>query len=65
MLLEALNSLPIDSSIFISIVTPQWVTEPQDVSVLLGNPVLVGCSAKGFPEPQITWLKGQGNYSRH
>ncbi|XP_044257604.1 Down syndrome cell adhesion molecule-like protein Dscam2 isoform X1 [Tribolium madens] len=44
-------------------VTPQWVTEPQDVSVLLVNPVLVGCSAKGFPEPQITWLKGQGKTS--
>ncbi|XP_071054820.1 cell adhesion molecule Dscam2 [Onthophagus taurus] len=44
-------------------VAPQWVIEPQDVSTLLGNPVLVECSAKGFPRPQITWLKGQGKTS--
>ncbi|CAH0562134.1 unnamed protein product [Brassicogethes aeneus] len=44
-------------------VAPQWLKEPQDVSVLLGHPVLVDCLAKGSPEPQITWLKGQGKIS--
>ncbi|XP_017776462.1 PREDICTED: Down syndrome cell adhesion molecule-like protein Dscam2 isoform X2 [Nicrophorus vespilloides] len=41
-------------------VAPQWIIEPQDLSVLLGNAVIVDCAAKGFPHPQITWLKGQG-----
>lgn len=41
-------------------VAPQWIIEPQDVSTLLGNGILIDCAADGFPKPQITWLKGQG-----
>lgn len=39
-------------------VPPQWISEPQDISTLLGNPLNVHCEAKGFPPPQITWLRG-------
>ncbi|CAG9760391.1 unnamed protein product [Ceutorhynchus assimilis] len=39
-------------------VTPQWIIEPQDISALLGNAVLIPCLAKGFPEPTTSWLKG-------
>ncbi|XP_060516116.1 cell adhesion molecule Dscam2 [Cylas formicarius] len=41
-------------------VAPQWIIEPQNVSALLGNSILIQCLAKGFPEPTISWLKGQG-----
>ncbi|CAK1602580.1 unnamed protein product [Parnassius mnemosyne] len=41
-------------------VAPSWVYEPQDVSALLGTQIIAQCSTKGYPEPQIAWLKGQG-----
>ncbi|KAJ2948220.1 hypothetical protein O0L34_g10030 [Tuta absoluta] len=41
-------------------VAPTWIYEPQDVSALLGTQILAHCSTKGYPEPRITWLKGQG-----
>ncbi|XP_052750182.1 cell adhesion molecule Dscam2-like [Galleria mellonella] len=41
-------------------VAPSWVYEPQDVSALLGTQILTHCATKGYPEPRITWLKGQG-----
>lgn len=44
-------------------VPPQWISEPQDISALLGNPLNVHCEAKGFPPPQITWLRGHGRSS--
>ncbi|XP_068626569.1 cell adhesion molecule Dscam2-like [Battus philenor] len=42
-------------------VAPSWVYEPQDVSALLGTQIIAHCSTKGYPEPQIAWLKGQGS----
>lgn len=45
---------------FVCTVAPQWLQEPQDVSTLVGNSIIVNCEAKGFPQPQIQWLKGQG-----
>ncbi|CAG9796257.1 unnamed protein product [Diatraea saccharalis] len=42
-------------------VAPSWVFEPQDVSALLGTQILAHCSTKGYPEPRIIWLKGQGS----
>ncbi|XP_013149682.1 PREDICTED: Down syndrome cell adhesion molecule-like protein Dscam2 [Papilio polytes] len=45
-------------------VAPSWVFEPQDASVLLGTQVIVHCSTKGYPEPQIAWLKEQGGEFR-
>ncbi|XP_033323157.1 Down syndrome cell adhesion molecule 3 isoform X4 [Megalopta genalis] len=44
-------------------VPPQWVSEPQDVAILLGNPLIVYCEAKGFPPPQVTWLRARGRTS--
>lgn len=41
-------------------VAPQWIYEPHDVSTLIGTPVKIHCAAKGFPIPQVTWMKGQG-----
>ncbi|CAG5008727.1 unnamed protein product [Parnassius apollo] len=41
-------------------VAPSWMYEPQDVSALLGTQIIAQCSTKGYPEPQIAWLKGQG-----
>ncbi|KAG8174516.1 hypothetical protein JTE90_003070, partial [Oedothorax gibbosus] len=35
----------------------QWVLEPVDKEVILGENVEFSCSAKGFPTPVIQWLK--------
>ncbi|XP_072938506.1 cell adhesion molecule Dscam2-like [Epargyreus clarus] len=42
-------------------VAPSWVYEPQDVSALLGTQILAHCVTKGYPEPRITWMKGQSS----
>lgn len=44
-------------------VSPQWLQEPQDISTLVGSSAIINCEAKGFPHPQIQWLKGQGKTS--
>ncbi|XP_049765530.1 Down syndrome cell adhesion molecule-like protein Dscam2 [Schistocerca cancellata] len=41
-------------------VSPRWLVEPQDVSTLAGNPLLVNCKAEGYPQPVVSWLHGQG-----
>jgi peroxidase len=33
------------------------VTWPKETDVLLGESVLLNCSARGVPEPLITWTK--------
>ncbi|KAF2366688.1 Fibronectin type III [Trinorchestia longiramus] len=38
-------------------VPPTWVTEPRDASVALGEALVVPCSARGFPQPKVTWLR--------
>ncbi|XP_059149392.1 peroxidasin homolog [Physella acuta] len=35
---------------------PTIVKEPKSVDVTFGNTVYFNCEAKGFPEPEITWL---------
>lgn len=40
------------------IVPPRWIREPQDTALMLGNSVVIPCEAEGYPEPEITWLKG-------
>ncbi|KAH9380974.1 hypothetical protein HPB48_021080 [Haemaphysalis longicornis] len=37
--------------------TPQWRTEPKDVSVSAGHSLRVECSASGFPIPNLSWRK--------
>uniref|UniRef100_T1JJC1 Down syndrome cell adhesion molecule n=1 Tax=Strigamia maritima TaxID=126957 RepID=T1JJC1_STRMM len=41
-------------------VPPHWIAEPNDVSVLLGHRVELACRADGYPQPNITWLRGEG-----
>ena len=41
-------------------VPPQWVFEPQNVSTLLGSPLIVNCKADGFPPPSVNWLRSRG-----
>ncbi|GBL76503.1 Titin [Araneus ventricosus] len=35
----------------------QWVSEPTDEEVILGESVKFSCSAKGYPKPSIKWGK--------
>ena len=41
----------------LSTVRPRIETQPEDTDVLLGQSVLLNCSARGLPEPLITWTK--------
>ncbi|XP_068626573.1 cell adhesion molecule Dscam2-like [Battus philenor] len=41
-------------------VPPSWVTEPLDVAVLVGAPLLLECAARGFPTPVVTWFRKLG-----
>jgi hypothetical protein len=45
-------------------VAPQWLMEPQDVATLAGGSLMVHCQAQGFPQPQITWMRGQGRRTK-
>lgn len=52
-------------SVFIPfVVPPRWIREPQDTALMLGNAISINCEAEGYPEPEITWLKG-GNFNMH
>jgi len=39
--------------------------EPQDVATLAGGSLIIHCQAQGFPQPQIMWMRGQGNGKRN
>ncbi|CAG9136240.1 unnamed protein product [Plutella xylostella] len=41
-------------------VSPKWVTEPKEESVLAGEPLALHCQTTGSPPPQVTWLKQRG-----
>ena len=43
-------------------VAPRWISEPRDTALMLGNAVTINCDAEGYPEPSVTWLKGQGKH---
>ncbi|XP_049786375.1 Down syndrome cell adhesion molecule-like protein Dscam2 [Schistocerca cancellata] len=38
-------------------VPPSWLHEPADVSVLMGDSVIVPCDADGSPKPTILWKR--------
>ncbi|KAG7310295.1 hypothetical protein JYU34_003050 [Plutella xylostella] len=44
-------------------VSPKWVTEPKEESVLAGEPLALHCQTTGSPPPQVTWLKQRGGGS--
>ncbi|KAF2351457.1 Immunoglobulin I-set, partial [Trinorchestia longiramus] len=53
------------SSALLSVaVPPQWVLEPGDVHVRVGDDVRVPCGARGVPLPSVTWrrLSDNGKY---
>ncbi|XP_063834000.1 cell adhesion molecule Dscam2-like [Ostrinia nubilalis] len=38
-------------------VAPKWLEEPTNSSLLLGRRGAVSCSASGYPQPQVHWMK--------
>lgn len=50
------NLVDLDYFLFPS-VAPQLETQPEDTDVLIRQSVLLNCSARGLPEPVITWTK--------
>ncbi|XP_072946516.1 cell adhesion molecule Dscam2-like [Epargyreus clarus] len=38
-------------------VAPKWQEEPSNSSLLLGRRGTVSCSASGYPQPQVHWMK--------
>ncbi|XP_073960737.1 cell adhesion molecule Dscam1-like [Choristoneura fumiferana] len=38
-------------------VAPKWLEEPSNSSLLLGRRGAVSCSASGYPQPQVHWMK--------
>ncbi|CAH2230277.1 jg20026 [Pararge aegeria aegeria] len=38
-------------------VAPKWLEEPNNSSLLLGRRGTVSCSASGYPQPQVHWMK--------
>ncbi|CAG9568530.1 unnamed protein product [Danaus chrysippus] len=38
-------------------VAPKWLEEPTNSSLLLGRKGIVSCSASGYPQPQVHWMK--------
>lgn len=40
---------------------PRWELQPEDVTATAGSNVTMTCSAKGSPEPSVTWQKLDSN----
>ncbi|XP_045103222.1 Down syndrome cell adhesion molecule homolog isoform X1 [Portunus trituberculatus] len=45
-------------------VSPRWVVEPGGSTALVDSTVVMDCSARGHPQPVITWMKAPGNTKR-
>lgn len=43
-------------------VAPKWISEPQNTSVVVGRMGNVACTASGYPQPQVHWMKRDGNF---
>ncbi|XP_053686439.1 cell adhesion molecule Dscam2 [Sabethes cyaneus] len=46
-------------------VPPTWKQEPSDLSVIMGSTISVTCEAEGFPQPKVTWYRGQHKMSKN
>ena len=42
---------------------PTWLSPPQDLSVIAGQPVTFSASAIGYPDPIIRWKRQSDNSS--
>ncbi|XP_042208394.1 Down syndrome cell adhesion molecule-like protein Dscam2 isoform X1 [Homarus americanus] len=42
-------------------VSPRWVVEPGSTTALVGSTVVLDCSARGYPQPELTWMKAPGD----
>lgn len=51
-------------SFFCVIAPVQFISEPTDKEVVLGESVEFSCSAQGFPTPVIRWIKLSGTLWR-
>ncbi|GFY47204.1 hemicentin-1 [Trichonephila inaurata madagascariensis] len=54
---ERLSHLLIDPITYASAASPSWNEEPFDVETTVGEKVSVKCSASGYPNPKIEWIK--------
>lgn len=43
------------------LVPPRWILEPTDKAFAQGSDAKVECKADGFPKPQVTWKRAEGN----
>lgn len=46
-------------------VPPRWIIEPTDKAFAQGSDAKVECKADGFPKPQVTWKRAEGNTITH
>ncbi|KAF4524305.1 hypothetical protein B566_EDAN005361 [Ephemera danica] len=42
-------------------VPPRWTIEPTDTNMASGQDVVLNCQADGYPVPNVTWRKADGN----
>ncbi|XP_072939102.1 cell adhesion molecule Dscam1 isoform X32 [Epargyreus clarus] len=42
-------------------VPPRWILEPTDKAFAQGSDAKVECKADGFPKPQVTWKRAEGD----
>ncbi|XP_022815127.1 Down syndrome cell adhesion molecule-like protein Dscam2 isoform X44 [Spodoptera litura] len=42
-------------------VPPRWIIEPTDKAFAQGSDAKVECKADGFPKPQVTWKRAEGD----
>ncbi|KAK7074156.1 hypothetical protein SK128_006884 [Halocaridina rubra] len=45
-------------------VAPKWIIEPSGGTALVGSTVVLDCSARGHPQPVITWMKATGEIAQ-
>ncbi|KAK7081827.1 Down syndrome cell adhesion molecule-like protein 1 [Halocaridina rubra] len=46
-------------------VSPRWIIEPSSSTALVGSTLVLECSARGFPQPIITWKKASGDAAQN
>ncbi|XP_069169162.1 cell adhesion molecule Dscam2 isoform X2 [Procambarus clarkii] len=45
-------------------VSPRWVVEPASATALVGSTVVLDCSARGYPVPELTWMRAPGEAAK-